>query len=122
MPPEDPPINGVAAAAAASESASSPRVSSIASGTEGKPRQDGPSGIVDPAAPGMDTHHWAGVRHGHRDIDARSVASSMAAEKDALSVNEHQDGGVQSVFCCYGVVYVSILQSASNFERAHRCR
>ena len=93
MSAEDTPVNSVAPPATNSESASSPRVSSIASGTEGKPRHVGPTGIVDPGAPGMDTHHWAGVRRGPRgDVDSRSVAISMAAQKDALSVTEQQGG------------------------------
>lgn len=76
--------------ATGSEGTTSPRVSSAISGSEVRRANTG-GNLVDAGAPGLDTHHWAGVRRGPREGDARSVASSLAAEKDALSVYDNQE-------------------------------
>lgn len=90
MTVEEPVIELRSGAGTGSEGTTSPKVSSIGSGREGKRPVDLPQ-VVDAGAPGLDTHHWAGVRRGPRDGDTRSIASSMAAEKDALSVYDNQE-------------------------------
>ncbi|KAL6777101.1 hypothetical protein ACKKBF_B20215 [Auxenochlorella protothecoides x Auxenochlorella symbiontica] len=90
MTVEEPVIELRSGAGTGSEGTTSPKVSSVGSGREGKRPVDLPQ-VVDAGAPGLDTHHWAGVRRGPRDGDTRSIASSMAAEKDALSVYDNQE-------------------------------
>lgn len=77
-------------AATESEGTTSPLASSAIFGSEVRRGNTGGT-LVDAGAPGLDTHHWAGVRRGPREGDARSVASSLAAEKDALSVYDNQE-------------------------------
>ncbi|KDD72417.1 hypothetical protein H632_c3373p0, partial [Helicosporidium sp. ATCC 50920] len=47
--------------------------------------------LVDYSAPGLDTYHWSDVGKSFRDQDARSVNSSVAAERDAQSIYDVTD-------------------------------
>ena len=48
----------------------------------------GGHGGADYSTPGLDALHWAGVKKNPRDLDQRSIASSMAAERDDKSIYE----------------------------------
>lgn len=75
---------------AASEIAVSPRVSTVGideimmkKDQQPFAHDEGP----DYTAPGLDSLHWAGVKK-RGDFDQRSIASSMAAERDDKSIYE----------------------------------
>lgn len=72
----------------------SPKVSSIGGGEDSTgSKHSVPTAFshVDYSAPGLDTHHWSGVKKSARDLDSRSVGSSLAAERDAQSVYDVTD-------------------------------
>ena len=97
--------------AAGSVSVASPRISSVGAPSEdaGRPSQPYSSGHqLYELTTGLDHLHWGGV--GHRVAhDARSVASSAAAERDdksiydlepgALDATEGEARGLDSKFC-----------------------
>lgn len=64
----------------------SPRVSTAGTDDPAARKQSFAPETADYSAPGLDSLHWAGVKK--KDYDARSVASSMAAEKDDKSIYE----------------------------------
>lgn len=76
-----------------SETTNSPRVSALENNTNDEPeqlqKQPFNQGNVDYSAVGLDHHHWGHVNSRKRsDYDARSIASSMNAEKDDKSIYE----------------------------------
>ena len=97
--------NPIAARIASFEAQISPRVSSA--GTDevsgSKKEQSGFNSQnmgqePDYSAPGLDSLHWAGVKK-RGDYDQRSVASSMAAEKDDKSIYEEPAVGAVEGGC-----------------------
>lgn len=53
----------------------------------------GGQGGQDYSTPGLDALHWAGVKKNTREFDQRSIASSMAAERDDKSIYEEPTVG-----------------------------
>ena len=81
-----------------SETTNSPSVSALENNTNDEPehlqKQPFNQGNVDYSAVGLDHHHWGHVNSRKRsDFDARSIASSMNAEKDDKSIYEEPNIG-----------------------------
>jgi hypothetical protein len=104
----------------ASDAPISPRVST-AGGTDGdhhvstskSPTKESSGyashGVADYTTPGLDSLHWAGVNRNARDFDQRSIASSMAAERDDKSIYEEPAVGAVEGERKYSVCKPSLL-------------
>ena len=98
--------NGNGLASVTSETQMSPRVSTVDTDEPSGPKQNQHNyasqevgqEFRDYSAPGLDSLHWAGVKK-RGDFDARSVASSMNAERDDKSIYEEPAvGAVEGMF------------------------